>query len=170
MPTSARACTSVLLQIASNRALRRGDSFRHGLWPCHLPQGGRQERAAARRGGTSGTPSPTVENRSRTPCRGRRPRRPVAGTIISRFCVRNSQRLPSRAVGADAHIRPCWHFCFAANRIETRAAARGLLPSRPLAVPPPSRREARSRCGAKGRDERRNPYPKLTEKSPKSRS
>ncbi len=67
MPTSARAGTLILLQTISIRALRRGD-------------------------GTSRTPSPTGRGWKRTPCRGRRPRRPAADTIVYRFCLRNSRR------------------------------------------------------------------------------
>ena len=38
---------SILLQAILERALRREDSFSHGLWPCQLPQRGSQGRCGA---------------------------------------------------------------------------------------------------------------------------
>ena len=80
----------ILLQAISIRALRR-EGLLQSRFACQLPERGAK---ALRRGdGTSRTPSPY---RSRpkpcTPCRGRRPRRPAADTIVYRFCLRNSRR------------------------------------------------------------------------------
>ena len=71
------------------------------------------------------------------PSVGREPSARRAGTIIS------THDASSYFVGADAHIGPCWHFVFAANQLQHALRRKGLLQSRPLAVPAPSEREPR---------------------------